>query len=80
MQNDQRSDTGVKPFHMYFPRVFEYLREIPCVRREKVNRMRRKLACGVWDPGSKKVAEKILSEHLFDLEFFNSSSFHEPTR
>jgi anti-sigma28 factor (negative regulator of flagellin synthesis) len=47
-------------------RVFKYLEEISGVRREKVDELRRRIAFGLWDPESTKVAEKILREHLLD--------------
>lgn len=47
-------------------RVLEHLRKIPDIRRDKVRAARRSMVSGEWKSGGRKVAEKILYEHLFD--------------
>ncbi len=44
--------------------VHEYLKEVSCVRRNKVTDLRRQIDCGNWRPGAEKVAERILRTHL----------------
>jgi anti-sigma28 factor (negative regulator of flagellin synthesis) len=46
--------------------VLEYVRRVPDIRREKVKEMRHRVSSGSWNPKSTRIAEKILSEHLFD--------------
>ena len=56
----------IKMFHASHLRVLEYVRRAPDIRRDKVREMRRKIASGSRNPASRRVAEKILYEHLFD--------------
>ena len=46
--------------------VFDYIRLVPDIRRDKVREMRRRVSSGSWNPQSTRIAEKILYEHLFD--------------
>jgi hypothetical protein len=46
--------------------VREYLKEIPCIRWEKVSDMRKLMASGQWAPQSDSLVERILAEHLLD--------------
>ena len=44
--------------------VLEYIRRVPDIRRDEVKEMRRRISSGSWNPKSKRIADKILDEHL----------------
>jgi hypothetical protein len=44
--------------------VRDYLKQVPCIRREKISDIQRRLAAGAWSPGSDQIADRILFEHL----------------
>ena len=54
----------VKDFPSESCGVLDYMKTIPSVRKEKVLNIQRLLATGQWLPQSKKIADKILNEHL----------------
>lgn len=66
MKNDDGLDSEARPLQTHFPGVFEYLQSLPCIRWGKVADLRQRLSSGCWNPRTRRVAEGILSEHLFD--------------
>jgi hypothetical protein len=60
--------TKIKMLQISLQWVFEYIRLVPDIRRDKVREMRRRVLSGSWNPQSTRIAEKILYEHLFDPE------------
>jgi hypothetical protein len=53
---------GRNPYR--FPRIVEYVHDLPDVRWERVMDIQWLLASGNWRPGSDEIAEKILCEYL----------------
>ena len=54
----------IRMLQVSFHWVFEYVRRVPDIRRDKVLEMRRRISSGSWNPKSTRIAEKILIEHL----------------
>jgi len=50
--------------------VHEYLKEVSCIRWNKVTDLRRQIDCGNWRPEAEKVAERILRVHLLQPDPF----------
>ena len=48
----------------YLRGVQDYLKQIPCVRWEKVVDIQRQMTSGDWPPESDQIADRILFEHL----------------